>query len=123
MTADNASLPFTHPDRQRFFEDYVQDDLHDLGDVSVDEAEIVEFARRYDPQDIHTSREKAENGLFNGLIASGWQTAGLMMSLYARHYLCNAASIASLLLTTEALVTEEPQEEEAAPAGGHGHPH
>ena len=37
--------------------------------------------------------------------------------------LSNAASIASLLLTTEALVTEEPQEEEAAPAGGHGHPH
>jgi len=38
--------------------------------------------------------------------------------------LSNAASIASLLLTTEALVTEEPQDDEpAAPAGGHGHPH
>ncbi len=36
----------------------------------------------------------------------------------------NAASIAGLLLTTEALVTEEEEEEEAAPAaGGHGHPH
>jgi chaperonin GroEL len=37
--------------------------------------------------------------------------------------LSNAASIASLLLTTEALVTDEPEEQEAAPAGGHGHPH
>ena len=38
--------------------------------------------------------------------------------------LSNAASIASLLLTTEALVAEEPEEEPpAAPAGGHGHPH
>ena len=38
--------------------------------------------------------------------------------------LSNAASIASLLLTTEALVTEEPQDDEpAASAGGHGHPH
>ncbi len=35
----------------------------------------------------------------------------------------NAASIAGLLLTTEALVTEEEEEEEAAPAGGHGHHH
>ncbi|MCY3760418.1 MAG: chaperonin GroEL [Gemmatimonadetes bacterium] len=38
--------------------------------------------------------------------------------------LSNAASIAALLLTTEALVAEEPEEEApAAPAGGHGHPH
>ncbi len=38
--------------------------------------------------------------------------------------LSNAASIASLLLTTEALVAEEPEEEApASPAGGHGHPH
>ena len=36
--------------------------------------------------------------------------------------LSNAASIAALLLTTEAMVTEEPEETEA-PAGGHGHPH
>ena len=36
----------------------------------------------------------------------------------------NAASIAGLLLTTEALVTEEEEEEEPAPAaGGHGHHH
>ncbi len=36
----------------------------------------------------------------------------------------NAASIASMLLTTEALVTETPTEEEAAAArGGHGHAH
>ena len=38
--------------------------------------------------------------------------------------LSNAASIASLLLTTDALVAEEPEEEApASPAGGHGHPH
>ncbi len=35
--------------------------------------------------------------------------------------LSNAASIAALLLTTEAMVTEEPEETEAP--GGHGHPH
>ena len=41
-----------------------------------------------------------------------------------RTALSNAASIATLLLTTDALVAEEPEEEEEAPAGhGHGHAH
>ncbi len=39
-----------------------------------------------------------------------------------RTALSNAASIAGLLLTTDAMVTEEPEEEEA-PAAGHGHAH
>ena len=38
--------------------------------------------------------------------------------------LSNAASISALLLTTEAMVTEEPEEKDGAAApGGHGHPH
>ena len=41
-----------------------------------------------------------------------------------RTALSNAASIATLLLTTDALVAEEPEEEEEAAAGhGHGHMH
>ena len=39
-----------------------------------------------------------------------------------RSALANAASIASLLLTTETLVVEKPEEEEPA-AHGHGHSH
>jgi chaperonin GroEL len=35
----------------------------------------------------------------------------------------NAASIAGMLLTTEALVVEKPEEDEADAAGGHGHSH
>ena len=38
-----------------------------------------------------------------------------------RTALQNAASIAALLLTTEAIVTEKPEEKESPPAGGHGH--
>ena len=40
-----------------------------------------------------------------------------------RTALSNAASIAGLLLTTDALITDEPEEEEAPSAGGHGHQH
>jgi chaperonin GroEL len=41
-----------------------------------------------------------------------------------RSALENAASIAGMLLTTETLVVEKPEEEDDAPAGaGHGHGH
>jgi len=39
-----------------------------------------------------------------------------------RSALANAASIAALLLTTETLVVDKPEEEEPA-AAGHGHAH
>jgi chaperonin GroEL len=38
-----------------------------------------------------------------------------------RTALQNAASVAALLLTTEALITEIPEEEKPMPGGGHGH--
>jgi chaperonin GroEL len=38
-----------------------------------------------------------------------------------RSALQNAASVAGLMLTTEALVAERPKEEKAAAGGGHGH--
>ncbi len=40
-----------------------------------------------------------------------------------RSALTNATSIAGMLLTTETLVVEKPEEEEATPAAGHGHGH
>ena len=40
-----------------------------------------------------------------------------------RNAVANAASIASLLLTTESLVVDKPEDEEPAAAGGHGHAH
>ncbi len=40
-----------------------------------------------------------------------------------RSAVLNAASIAAMLLTTEALVAERPEEEPEAAAGGHGHSH
>jgi chaperonin GroEL len=41
-----------------------------------------------------------------------------------RSAVLNAASIAAMLLTTEALVADRPEEEDdAAAAGGHGHSH
>jgi acyl dehydratase len=79
----------------RYFEDYVPGSLHEFGEISVSAEEIIGFAQRYDPQDFHTDPEAAAKSRFGGLIASGWQTCGLMMRLYSDHYLTKNASLAS----------------------------
>ena len=79
----------------RWFEDYYEGLSHRFGPILVEEEELLGFARRFDPQSIHTDKVKAEAGPFGGLIASGWHTGGLMMNLYARFYLAECSSIAS----------------------------
>jgi len=79
----------------RYFEDYVPGVTHDCGSVAVTEADILGFARRYDPQSFHVDAAAAAAGPFGGLIASGWHTASLMMRLFADHYLSAASSLGS----------------------------
>ena len=66
---------------ERYFEDYIPGAVLECGEIRVEEADVIEFARRYDPQFIHVDRDAAARGPFGGLIASGWQTASLMMRL------------------------------------------
>ncbi len=80
---------------QRYFEDYVKGAVHCFGRYEVVEAEVIDFARRYDPQDFHTDPEAAARTPFGGIIASGWHTCGMMMRMYADHYLTKVASLAS----------------------------
>jgi acyl dehydratase len=80
---------------ERWFEDYPPGRVFAGGPVTVSAAEIIEFARRYDPQPMHTDPAAAERGRFGGLIASGWHTAALMMRLFASHFLSPASSLAS----------------------------
>ena len=80
---------------KRYFEDYPPRTVIEGGAVAVTESDIVEFARRYDPQTMHTDPEAAAHGHFGGLIASGWHTAALMMRLFAAHFLSPASSLAS----------------------------
>src|SRR5438045_9795734 len=79
----------------RYFEDYRPGTVIKSGTLRVSEADILEFARRYDPQAMHTDPEAAARGYFGGLIASGWHTAALMMRLFAEHFLSPASSLAS----------------------------
>ena len=52
-----------------------------FGPAGITEAEILAFARDYDPQWFHTDVARANAGRWKGLIASGWQTCGIAMRL------------------------------------------
>jgi acyl dehydratase len=84
----------SHPP-ERYFEDYSPGSVFTSGATTVSEAEIIEFARQYDPQAMHTDPAAARSGRFGGLIASGWHTAALMMRLFANNFLSPASSVAS----------------------------
>ena len=88
-------MTFSRPISDRYFEDYVEGDVHRFGTIAVEADEIIAFAKRFDPQTMHTDPEAAKRSPFGGLIASGWHTAGLMMRLYVEHYLTHVASLAS----------------------------
>jgi acyl dehydratase len=90
MTTD-----FAVPVKDRYFEDYLSGATYEYGAISLSAEEIIDFARRFDTQPIHTDPEAAQRGPFKGLIASGWHTAGVMMRLLADHYISHVAGMAS----------------------------
>ena len=79
----------------RYFEDFSVGQVTEVGPVTVSEAEIVEFASRYDPQPFHVDPEAAKASPFGGLIASGWHTTALFMGMFVRGILSESASLGS----------------------------
>jgi len=75
----------------RFSEDFVTGDVYHLGSHIITSEEIIDFARKYDPQGYHLSEEIGRSSPFNGLIASGWNTASIWMKLYVTAMLEDAA--------------------------------
>jgi acyl dehydratase len=68
----------------RYFEEVSVGDRHSAGSVEVTEAEVLAFARDFDPQPMHLDAEAAARSRFGGIIASGWHTAALAMRLIAQ---------------------------------------
>jgi acyl dehydratase len=80
---------------ERWFEDYVVGKTAEHGSIRVEEDELLDFGRRFDPQPFHVDADAAAAGPYGGLIASGWHTCALMMRLFAREYLSPASSLGS----------------------------
>jgi len=85
-----------HPERvTRYFEDYVPGFTADCGSFSLNEAEIVAFAEKYDPQPFHVDPAGAKDGPYGGLIASGWHTTSMMMRHLVDYYVSPESSLGS----------------------------
>lgn len=67
----------------------------EAGSYQLDEAAIIEYATRYDPQPFHIDREAAKNGQWRGIIASGFHTCAIAMRLIADSILRDSASCGS----------------------------
>ena len=67
----------------------------ETGSVTVSEAEIIAFAKQFDPQYYHIDPEAAKKSAFGGLIASGFHTLSLSMRLFFDLDLWPEAVIAS----------------------------
>jgi acyl dehydratase len=76
-------------------EDFEPGGVHTAGSVQLSEDEILEFARRYDPQVFHVDSEAARASVYGGLIASGWQTVAVTMRQLVDHVLGTAAGMGS----------------------------
>ena len=79
----------------RHWEDFQVGQVVEVGPITVSEAEIVEFAKQFDPQPFHIDPEAAKQSPFGGLIASGWHTTALFMGMFVRAVLIDSASLGS----------------------------
>ncbi|MCL2657928.1 MAG: MaoC family dehydratase [Betaproteobacteria bacterium] len=77
------------------FADFYPGQVIHAGPYRVGEDEIISFARAYDRQWFHTDAQAAAEGPFGGLIASGWHTCAIAMSLVSDTALHQSESYAS----------------------------
>ena len=68
-----------------YFEDLEVGHVTDFGSYKVTREEVIDFARKYDPQPFHLSDEAAAKTHFGRLAASGWHTCAMTMAVIARH--------------------------------------
>jgi acyl dehydratase len=64
-----------------FLEDFAVGHRTSFGRYEVTREEVLEFARKYDPQPFHLSDEAAAATHFGRLAASGWHTTAMTMAM------------------------------------------
>jgi acyl dehydratase len=80
---------------QRYFEDFPEGYAQDLGTFSLTADEIIDFARKYDPQPMHVDPQAGQASIYGSLIASGWQTVAMYMRLLVDGVIGESASMGS----------------------------
>ena len=67
-----------------YFEDLEIGATTEFGTYHVTREEVLEFARKYDPQPFHLSDAEAAKTHFGRIAASGWHTTAMTMAVIAR---------------------------------------
>ena len=67
-----------------YFEDLEVGSTTHFGTYDVTREEVLDFARKYDPQPFHLSDEAAAKTHFGRIAASGWHTCAMVMAVIAR---------------------------------------
>ena len=82
-------------DNTLYLEDFETGQVREFGNYVVSAEEIVDFARKYDPQPFHVDAEAAKQSIYGGLIGSGWMTCAIAMRMICDGYLLKTASMGS----------------------------
>jgi acyl dehydratase len=78
-----------------YWEDFVVGETSPIGSHTFTQAEIIEFARQFDPQPFHVDPAAAAASAFGGLIASGWHTCAVCMRLSCESHINRSVSLGS----------------------------
>lgn len=79
----------------RFLDDFTPGQHFHTGGITLTEAEIIDFAWRYDPQPFHLDTGAAERSPYGGLIASGFQSLALCFRLFIQSGVLTESSMGS----------------------------
>lgn len=79
----------------RYLDDLSVGDRFISGGLTLTEAEIIDFAFRYDPQPFHLDVNAAAESPYGGLIASGFQSIALCFRLFIQSAIFKESSIGS----------------------------
>ncbi|UYY59875.1 MaoC family dehydratase [Sphingomonas sp. S2-65] len=73
----------------QYLDDIAVGDRASFGRYEVTREEVLDFARKYDPQPFHLSDEGAAETHFGRLAASGWHTCSMTMAMLVAHMQAN----------------------------------
>ena len=86
----------SEPSQKYFWEDLQEGMRIEVGSLTIDRDEVLEFAGKYDPQPFHLDDAAAAQSIFGRVSASGWHTCAMAMGLIARNFFqCGTPSLGS----------------------------
>lgn len=78
----------------KYYEDLEVGSVDRFGNRTITKEEIIQFAKKFDPQPFHVNEEAAKESIFGGIIASGLHTMCLSVRIYTDEFLYDVPLVA-----------------------------